>query len=101
MKLMSYSLLAQQPLPSALCIGTLLPTQSGTQSEIPCDFRICNPLQSSSTFIFYAEADRLEAGGFNLVMDIKFYDSEITGIHDKIIDSKNTFLLRTDKFHHF
>jgi len=28
------------------------------------------PFQSSSTLIFNAEADRLEAGGFNLVMDI-------------------------------
>ncbi|MFZ2123888.1 MAG: hypothetical protein WA012_04215, partial [Rhodoferax sp.] len=42
-----------------------------TQSEIPCGFHIYSPFQSSSTLIFNAEADRLEAGGFNLVMDIK------------------------------
>lgn len=56
---------------SAPCSDTSSPIQSDTQSEIPYDFRICSPFHTSSSPIFLAEADRLEAGGFNLVIEIK------------------------------
>lgn len=46
------------------------PTQSGNQSEKSYGFRIYSSYHTSSTLIFLAEADRLEAGGLNLVINI-------------------------------
>ena len=56
---------------SELCIDISSPTRSSTQSEIPYGFHICSPSRASSLFIFLAEADRLEASGFNLLMENK------------------------------
>jgi hypothetical protein len=53
---------------------TFRPTTASTTEEIlqiSDSLAVCDPFHTSSIFNFLAEADRLEAGGFNLVIDIK------------------------------
>jgi len=55
--------------PTVPCSGTSSPTQSGTQSEKPYDFRICSPSAAPPMPHLEAKADRLKASGLNLVME--------------------------------
>jgi hypothetical protein len=57
-------------------------------------FHIYSPLHTSSALIFLAEADRLEAGGFNLVIDIK---SEKNG-NDRLLHLRNCNSLESGSY---
>ena len=63
-------LVQQHPLPKFYS-GILSPKQNDTQFEKPYDCHTCSPWHTSKRVILSAEANRLEAGGFNLVMENK------------------------------